>query len=101
MSFLILGSFLILIFTTGGATVRTKSGHALGILMRHVPRVDPVITELITLIETGGEGTAVDALAEVVQNAGTNIGEAAREKISAFVTDSFRSPGTDGKCLSS
>ncbi|KAF9019240.1 ARM repeat-containing protein [Hymenopellis radicata] len=79
----------------GGVTVRSKSGHALGILMRHVPRVDPVITELISLVESGGGASAVDSLAEVVQNAAANVGEAAREKCLNLVSESFRSSGAD------
>ena len=65
--------------------------------MRHVPRVDPVITELITLVDAGGGANAIDALAEVVQNAAGNVGEAAREKTLNLVSETFRSSGGDGK----
>ncbi len=60
-----------------------------------------MITELISLVESGGGASAVDALAEVVQNAAANVGEAAREKCLNLVSESFRSSGADGKSLAS
>ncbi|KAH9915889.1 armadillo-type protein [Fomitopsis serialis] len=62
--------------------VRNKAAEALGMLMRSQPRVDPVITELVTGAKSSDDaiaGSLVLALARVVKNAGSNIGEKARE----------------------
>ena len=74
--------------------VRNRAASALGVLMRSQTRVDPVVTELI-----GGARGAVDeaiaashitALASVVRNAGSNVGEKARESCVELVSDAFR-----------
>ncbi|KIY74096.1 ARM repeat-containing protein [Cylindrobasidium torrendii FP15055 ss-10] len=80
---------------SGGPTVRSRAAKSLGILMRHVPRIDPVITELVTLVENDGGQYAVDAITEVVENAPTTVGDASKEKIINVVSDIFRSPGSD------
>ncbi|KAJ3807969.1 armadillo-type protein [Lentinula aff. lateritia] len=73
--------------------VRTKAGRALGVLMKNQPRVDPVVTELISGIRTSEEGIAgslVLALANVIDGAGENVGEKARETCVEIVNDAFK-----------
>ncbi|KAJ3745026.1 armadillo-type protein [Lentinula detonsa] len=73
--------------------VRTKAGKALGVLMKNQPRVDPVVTELIGSIRVSEEEIAASlilALANVVDGAGLNIGEKARESCVEVVNDAFK-----------
>ncbi|KAG6884723.1 hypothetical protein C0993_008704 [Termitomyces sp. T159_Od127] len=73
--------------------VRNKAAEALGGLMRHQPRVDPVITELIAGVKGNDEAVAsslVRALASVVRRASKNIGEKARESCGELVMDAFK-----------
>ncbi|KAJ4478479.1 armadillo-type protein [Lentinula aciculospora] len=73
--------------------VRTKAGKGLGVLMRNQPRVDPVVTELIGGIRTSEEGIAgslILALANVIDGAGENVGEKAREACVDVVNDAFK-----------
>ncbi|KAG6844943.1 hypothetical protein H0H87_002276 [Tephrocybe sp. NHM501043] len=73
--------------------VRSKATEALGGLMKHQPRVDPVIVELITGVKGNDDAIAsslVRALASVVRNASKNIGEKARESCVELVSDAFR-----------
>jgi hypothetical protein len=79
--------------------VRNKAAKALGVLMRNQPRVDPVITELIGGIKGGEEAIAsslVLALAHVVEGAGNNVGEKARETCVEVLVDAFKE-SHDGK----
>ncbi|KAL0955554.1 hypothetical protein HGRIS_001793 [Hohenbuehelia grisea] len=72
--------------------VRTRAAEALGVLMRHQPRVDPVVTELIASVKAGDDGIAsslILALAHVVKNASANVGEKAREACVELVADAF------------
>jgi hypothetical protein len=81
--------------------VRTKAAQALGVLMRNQPRVDPVITELITGSRSNDDGIAgslILALANVVRNAGQNVGEKAREACVELVSDAFKNDH-DGEWL--
>jgi len=75
--------------------VRKKAAEALGVLMRNQPRVDPVVTELITGAR-GSEDTIatsyVQALANVLKNASQNIGDKVRESSIDLVSDAFREP---------
>ncbi|KAG5638049.1 hypothetical protein H0H81_002083 [Sphagnurus paluster] len=73
--------------------VRNKASQALGVLMKHQPRVDPVITELITGVKGNEEAIAsslVRALANVIRNAYQNLGEKARDYSVELVADAFR-----------
>ncbi|KAI0343486.1 ARM repeat-containing protein [Trametopsis cervina] len=73
--------------------VRSKAAHALGVLMKNQPRVDPVITELITGAKANDESIAsslVLSLAHVVRSAKTNVGEKAREACVELVADAFK-----------
>ncbi|KAL4249154.1 TOG domain-containing protein [Abortiporus biennis] len=73
--------------------VRTKAAQALGVLMKSQPRVDPVVTELITGVknnEDGIAGSLVLALSFVVQNADKNMGANAVEACVELVFDAFK-----------
>lgn len=73
--------------------VRTKAAQALGILMKNQPRVDPVVTELLTGVKNNEDVIAaslIQALAYVVKNADSNIGEKAREACVELVSDAFK-----------
>lgn len=73
--------------------VRNRAAQALGVLMKNQPRVDPVITELITGAKSNDDSIAsslVNALANVVQSGSQNVGEKARESCIELVSDAFR-----------
>jgi hypothetical protein len=73
--------------------VRTKAAQALGVLMRNQPRVDPVITELMGGAKNNEDsiaGSFVLALANVVQNGGSNVGEKAKESCVELLSDAFK-----------
>jgi len=73
--------------------VRTKAAQALGQLMKHQPRVDPVVTELITGAKSNDDavaGSFVLALSYVIKSAGENVGEKAREASLELVSDTFK-----------
>jgi hypothetical protein len=73
--------------------VRTKAAQALGELMKHQPRVDPVVTELIAGAKSNDEavaGSLVLALSYVIKSAETNVGEKAREASLELVSDAFK-----------
>ncbi|TFK68469.1 ARM repeat-containing protein, partial [Pluteus cervinus] len=74
-------------------TVRKKAAIALGVLMKNQPRVDPVVTELISGVKSSEEAIAsslVHALAKVIKAGSTNVGEKAREACVELVADAFR-----------
>lgn len=84
-------------------TVRNRAADALGVLMKHQPRVDPVITELITGVNSSDDPIAsslVLALAKVVRSGSQNIGDKAREACVELVSNSFKAHH-DGKALCS
>ncbi|CAL1711997.1 unnamed protein product [Somion occarium] len=73
--------------------VRMKAAQALGVLMKNQPRVDPVVTELITGVKNNDDSIAsslVLALAYVVSNGDANIGEKAREACMDIVAEAFK-----------
>ncbi|KAJ7334076.1 armadillo-type protein [Mycena albidolilacea] len=73
--------------------VRNKAAQALGVLMRSQPRVDPVVTELVTGIKSNDNGIAsslILALSNVVKSASQHLGEKARESCVELATDAFR-----------
>ena len=79
--------------------VRTKAAQALGVLMRNQPRVDPVITELITGAKNNDENIAASlilSLAHVVRSAHENMGEKAKEACIELASDAFKQT-YDGK----
>lgn len=68
--------------------------------MKHQPRVDPVVTELMTGIRAADNEIApsvVLALAAVCKSAGKSIGEAAKASIVELVEEAFMA-GRNGKC---
>ncbi|KAJ6493600.1 armadillo-type protein [Mycena vitilis] len=78
--------------------VRNKAAQALGVLMRSQPRVDPVVTELVTGIRSNDDAIAsslILALSNVVNSAAEHVGEKARELCVELATDSFRESHDD------
>jgi len=78
--------------------VRTKAAQALGILMRSQPRADPVITELIAGSRSSDDaiaGSLLLALANVVQSAGPNVGDKAKEACVDLISDAFKTDHDD------
>ncbi|RDX47550.1 ARM repeat-containing protein [Lentinus brumalis] len=78
--------------------VRTRAAEALGVLMRSQPRVDPVVTELVTGAKSNEDEIAASlvlALARVVRSAGSNVGEKAREACAELVTEAFKEQHED------
>ncbi|KAF8216432.1 ARM repeat-containing protein [Mycena galopus ATCC 62051] len=73
--------------------VRNKAAQALGVLMRSQPRVDPVVTELVTGVKSNDDGIAsslILALSNVVKSASQHLGEKARESCVELAGDAFR-----------
>ena len=73
--------------------VRTRAAQALGVLMKNQPRVDPVVTELVTGAKSNEDDIAASlllALARVVRSAGSNVGEKARESCVELVSEAFK-----------
>lgn len=72
--------------------------------MKHQPRVDPVVTELMTGIRGADNEIApsvVMALAAVCKSAGKNIGEAARGNIVELVEEAFTAGRNGESCFPS
>lgn len=73
--------------------VRLKAAQGLGALMKNQPRVDPVITELVGGCKNSEESIAASlvlALSYVVRNAGSSVGDKAREACVELVSDAFK-----------
>ncbi|KAK4684697.1 hypothetical protein P7C73_g5471, partial [Tremellales sp. Uapishka_1] len=73
-------------------SVRTRAAAGLGALMKHQPRVDPLITELIGGIRAGDSDIApsmATALAAVCNSAGKNIGPPAKASILELIEEAF------------
>ncbi|WWC90100.1 uncharacterized protein L201_005033 [Kwoniella dendrophila CBS 6074] len=73
-------------------SVRNRAAAGLGALMKHQPRVDPLITELIGGIRSGDNEIApsmANALAAVCRSAGKNIGAGAKAQIIELVEEAF------------
>ncbi|TRM56848.1 armadillo-type protein [Schizophyllum amplum] len=78
--------------------VRARAAKALGVLMKHQPRVDPVVTELIAGVKASEDaiGTSMMlALAETIKSAGPSIGETTRETVVQLISDAFRDSHDD------
>jgi hypothetical protein len=78
---------------SASAVVRTKAAQALGELMKHQLRVDPVVTELIAGAKSNNDavaGSFVLALSYVIKGARENVGEKAREASLELVSDAFK-----------
>lgn len=73
--------------------VRTNAAEALGVLMKNQPRVDPVVTELVTAVKSNEEDVAASlilALARVVKNGQANVGDKAKELCAELIADALR-----------
>ncbi|WVR05268.1 hypothetical protein IAU60_002280 [Kwoniella sp. DSM 27419] len=73
-------------------SVRNRAAAGLGALMKHQPRVDPLITELIGGVRSGDSDIApsmANALAAVCKTAGKNIGAGAKGQIIELVEEAF------------
>ena len=73
--------------------VRSNAAHALGVLMKNQPRVDPVVTELLTGARGNEDVIAASlilALARVIRSAGSNVGEKSREACAELITETFK-----------
>lgn len=78
---------------TSSLAVRLRAAQGLGVLMKNQSRVDPVITELVSGVRNNEDavaGSLVLALAYVVRNGGSNVGEKAREACLEVVADAFK-----------
>ncbi|KAI0710312.1 ARM repeat-containing protein [Cerioporus squamosus] len=78
--------------------VRTRAAEALGVLMKNQPRVDPVVTELVTGAKSNDDEIAASlvlALARVVRSAGSNVGEKAREACAELIIEAFKEQHED------
>ncbi|KDR69874.1 hypothetical protein GALMADRAFT_913484 [Galerina marginata CBS 339.88] len=83
------------------SAVRTKAAEALGVLMKNQPRVDPVITELITGVRGNEDSIATSfilALSCVLHSAFQNVGDKARESCVELVSDAFRETHSEHYC---
>ncbi|RFU79541.1 translational activator gcn1 [Trichoderma arundinaceum] len=73
---------------TSSEVLRTRAAKALGTLINYTPRIDPLITELVTGAKTTDPGvrTAMfKALYEVVSRAGANMGESSRSAVLSLI----------------
>ncbi|GAA5862432.1 hypothetical protein JCM1840_004179 [Sporobolomyces johnsonii] len=73
-------------------SVRNRGAAALGVLMQHQPRVDPLVTELVNLASTEeGEvrDSVVNGLGNVVLSGGKNLGEASVSSVVDLISEAF------------
>ncbi|GAA6002609.1 hypothetical protein JCM10207_007591 [Rhodosporidiobolus poonsookiae] len=77
---------------TSSLSVRNRGSAALGVLMQHQPRVDPLITELTNLVATE-EGdvrdSVVNGLAATVSSGGKNMGEGSVSAVVDIISEAF------------
>jgi hypothetical protein len=81
--------------TDASLSVRLRAVAALTVLMKHQPRVDPLITELIGAIRSNEEavaGSVASALAGVIMSARQNVSEASCDALLQLVSESFGDP---------
>ena len=74
------------------SAVRSKAAESLGVLMKNQPRVDPVITELVTGVKGNDDSIATSfllALANVMRSASQSAGDKAREACIDIVSEAF------------
>lgn len=80
-------------------TVRTRAIAALGILMTQQPRIDPLVTELVTGARNAEESDLKESmilgLAAVCGSGGKNVGEAAMKNVLEFLEDSLAEGGKE------
>ncbi|GAA5925263.1 hypothetical protein JCM3775_006409 [Rhodotorula graminis] len=77
---------------TSSLSVRNRGVAALGALMRHQPRVDPLVTELVNLVaseEGDVRDSVVNGLAATVSSGGSNMGEASVSSVVDIISEAF------------
>ncbi|KAI5477515.1 translational activator [Pseudohyphozyma bogoriensis] len=77
---------------SGSLSVRNRGVAALGVLLKHQPRIDPLITELANLVGTEeGEvrDSVVNGLAAVVLSGGNNMGEGSKSALVDLLSEAF------------
>ena len=77
---------------TAAISVRTRAAAGLGELMKHQPRVDPLVTELVGLVrssEKDVQPSVLNALGAVCTSAGKNIGAAVKSSVVELVEEAF------------
>ncbi|GAA5901674.1 hypothetical protein JCM8208_001574 [Rhodotorula glutinis] len=77
---------------TSSLSVRNRGVAALGALMRHQPRVDPLVTELVNLVaseEGDVRDSVVNGLAATVASGGSNMGEASVSAVVDIISEAF------------
>jgi hypothetical protein len=73
---------------TSSELLRTRAAKALGTLITLTPRIDPLISELVSGAKTPDEGVKnamMKALYEVVSKAGANMGDVSKASILALI----------------
>ncbi|EPQ55338.1 ARM repeat-containing protein [Gloeophyllum trabeum ATCC 11539] len=78
--------------------VRNRAADALGVLMQNQPRVDPVVTELISGARSSEDSIAASlvlALANVIKSAHINVGAKAKEACVDLIQDAFKEDHED------
>lgn len=79
--------------TDASLSVRVRAVAALSVLMKHQPRVDPLITELVGAVRSNDEavaGSIASALGGVVTSARSHVGESSCDLLLELVSDAFR-----------
>lgn len=73
---------------TTSEVLRSRAAKALGTLIKHTPRIDPLIAELVTGSKTTDSGVRtamLKALYEVISRAGANMGETSRSAVLSLI----------------
>ncbi|RCI08649.1 hypothetical protein L249_4795 [Ophiocordyceps polyrhachis-furcata BCC 54312] len=68
--------------------LRTRAAKALGTLIKYTPRIDPLVSELVTGSKTTDSGVKtamLKALFEVISRAGSNMGETSRSAVLSLI----------------
>lgn len=77
---------------TSSLSVRNRGVAALGALMQHQPRVDPLVTELVNLVaseEGDMRDSVVNGLAATVASGGKNMSEASVSSVVDIISEAF------------
>ncbi|BGP12338.1 hypothetical protein JCM10213_003855 [Rhodosporidiobolus nylandii] len=77
---------------TSSLSVRNRATAALGVLMQHQPRVDPLVTELVNLVATE-EGdirdSVINGLSATTVSGGKNMSEASMSSVVDIISEAF------------
>ncbi|KAJ8297218.1 eIF-2-alpha kinase activator gcn1 [Rhodotorula toruloides] len=77
---------------TSSLSVRNRAVAALGALMQHQPRVDPLVTELVNLVaseEGDVRDSVVNGLAATVASGGKNMSESSISSVVDIISEAF------------